>query len=233
MRHCLWNGRHAAVLEALIGRSVTGKGRRLEVSLFDGMADWMNVPLLYYEGTGKSPRRVGLNHPSICPYGVFETRDGELVLISIQNEREWAQLCSKVLDEPELVSTSGFETNTIRVANREVVDRRIAATMKAMSRSEAAARLKVANIAFGFVNELPDLQKHPALRRTAVWTPQSVAHTLQFISQFHPADFARHLCRGKPRMRGKSGGPQRDRANPVPLAHRSARRADSDQVYVC
>lgn len=166
---------HAAVLEALISRGVTGNGSRLEVSLFDGMADWMNVPLLYYEGTGTSPRRVGLNHPSICPYGAFETRDGDLVLISIQNEREWAQLCSKVLDEPELVSAPGFETNTIRVSNREAVDRRVAATMKAMSRSEVAARLRAANIAFGFVNELSDLQSHPALRRVTVSTPRGIA----------------------------------------------------------
>lgn len=79
---------HAAVLEALIARATTGLGARLEVSLFDGMADWMNVPLLYAEGTGRSPERVGLAHPSICPYGAFPTADGGLVLVSIQNERE-------------------------------------------------------------------------------------------------------------------------------------------------
>ena len=64
---------HAAVLEALIGRSLNGRGAKIEVSLFDGMADWMNVPLLYFEGTGQAPKRVGLAHPSICPYGAFET----------------------------------------------------------------------------------------------------------------------------------------------------------------
>ena len=93
---------HAAVLEALIDRSITGQGSRLEVSLFDGMADWMNVPLLYYEGTGQVPARVGLAHPSICPYGAFATLDGQLVLISIQNEREWARFCETVLGEPDL-----------------------------------------------------------------------------------------------------------------------------------
>ena len=65
---------HAAVLEALIGRGITGQGARLEVSLFDGMADWMNVPFLCWEGTGRAPQRVGLAHPSICPYGAFATR---------------------------------------------------------------------------------------------------------------------------------------------------------------
>ena len=84
---------HAGVLEALIARGVTGLGRSLKVSLFDGMADWMNVPLLYFEGTGRMPARVGLAHPSICPYGAFDTKDGASVLIAIQNEREWRSFC--------------------------------------------------------------------------------------------------------------------------------------------
>ena len=93
---------HAGVLEALIERGITGRGKGLKVSLFDGMADWMNVPLLFYEGTGRAPERLGLAHPSICPYGAFPTADGALVLISIQNEREWVEFCAKFLDEPDL-----------------------------------------------------------------------------------------------------------------------------------
>ncbi|HUN40177.1 MAG TPA: CaiB/BaiF CoA-transferase family protein, partial [Acetobacteraceae bacterium] len=91
---------HAGVLEALIERGITGRGKGLKVSLFDGMADWMNVPLLFYEGTGNAPQRLGLAHPSICPYGAFATADGALVLISIQNEREWVEFCAKFLEEP-------------------------------------------------------------------------------------------------------------------------------------
>jgi crotonobetainyl-CoA:carnitine CoA-transferase CaiB-like acyl-CoA transferase len=162
---------HAAVLEALIGRSLTGKGRRLEVSLFDGMADWMNVPLLYFEGTGQAPKRVGLAHPSICPYGAFETQDGHLVLLSIQNEREWANFCRTVLEQPELASQPDFESNNVRVANRTEVDGRIALCFGAMTRDQAADRLRRGRIAYGFVNELADLSAHPALRRVAVATP--------------------------------------------------------------
>jgi itaconate CoA-transferase len=76
---------YTGVLEALLERSRTGRGKGLQVSLFDAVADWMNVPLLYFEGTGKSPARMGLAHPSICPYGAFATKDGALVLISIQS----------------------------------------------------------------------------------------------------------------------------------------------------
>ena len=93
---------YAAILEALMERGRTGVGRVIDVSLFDALADWMAVPLLQYEGSGKSPKRVGLNHPSIAPYGAYRCGDGESVLISIQNEREWRALCTEVLEKPEL-----------------------------------------------------------------------------------------------------------------------------------
>jgi crotonobetainyl-CoA:carnitine CoA-transferase CaiB-like acyl-CoA transferase len=161
---------HAAVLEALIERGITGRGKGIAVSLFDGMADWMNVPLLYFEGTGVQPARIGLAHPSICPYGAFETRDGALVLISIQNEREWAQLCTGFLEEPELPAREGFRSNVERVAHRPMVDAHIAAHFRKLDRDACAAKLNAANIAYGFVNGVDGLSRHPTLRRVSVDT---------------------------------------------------------------
>ena len=166
---------HAAVLEALIGRGVTGVGRHVEVSLFDGMADWMNVPLLYFEGTGVSPKRVGLAHPSICPYGAFPLADGSQVLISIQNEREWAAFCAGVLGEPGLAAAPGWGSNNERVANRDVVDGRVAGRLAGLGRAEAAGLLDASRTAYGFVNQVSDLGAHPALRRVEVGVPGGVA----------------------------------------------------------
>jgi crotonobetainyl-CoA:carnitine CoA-transferase CaiB-like acyl-CoA transferase len=162
---------HAAVLEALIARGITGQGKGIKVSLFDGMADWMNVPLMFFEGTGRAPERMGLAHPSICPYGAFATSDGALVLISIQNEREWASFCAGFLLEPDLPQRAGFETNVIRVANRPMVDAHVAAVFAGLTRDAAAARLRAANTAYGFVNGLAEFAAHPALRRVEVATP--------------------------------------------------------------
>ena len=162
---------HAGVLEALIARGITGQGDALKVSLFDGMADWMNVPLLYYEGTGQAPARLGLAHPSICPYGAFETKDRALVLISIQNEREWVDFCARFLDQPDLPKQPGFETNVIRVANRAAVDAHVGATFATLTRDQAAAKLRAANTAYGFVNDVAAFSRHPALRRQTVQTP--------------------------------------------------------------
>ena len=163
---------HAGVLEALIERGITGRGKGLKVSLFDGMADWMNVPLLFYEGTGKAPKRLGLAHPSICPYGAFATSEGALVLIAIQNEREWAEFCTHFLDEADLPRRTGFGTNVARVANRPMVDAHIAAAFVRLTRDAAAAKLRAANTAFGFVNDVATLARHPALRRVTVQTPK-------------------------------------------------------------
>ena len=70
---------HAAILEALIERGITGCGKGLSTSLFEATADWMTVPLLYTEATGAPPPRLGLAHPTVCPYGAFALADGALV----------------------------------------------------------------------------------------------------------------------------------------------------------
>src|SRR5919202_3355198 len=163
---------HAAVLEALIERGLTGRGKGIAVSLFDGMADWMTVPLLQFEGTGRNPPRVGLAHPSICPYGAFETADGQPVLISIQNEREWASFCAHFLHEPDLPQQEGYRVNNERVAHRPMVDAHIARMFAGLTREECAAKLRRANTAYGFVNDCEGLRTHPALRRVTVETPE-------------------------------------------------------------
>ena len=167
---------HAAVLEALIERGRTGVGAGINVSLFDAIADWMTVPLLQYEGSGHAPQRVGLAHPTICPYGAFETADGAQIVIAVQNEREWITFCAHFLEEPALATRPGFESNVARVANRSAVDARIDAAFAKLGRAEATGRLRASSTAFGFVNDIAALALHPALRRVAVDTPCGTAH---------------------------------------------------------
>ncbi len=85
---------YEAILEALIARERSGEGAELSISMFDAMADWMAVPLMQQEA-GSPPRRVGLAHTSIAPYGAFRTRDGVDILISIQSDREWRVLAAE------------------------------------------------------------------------------------------------------------------------------------------
>jgi len=161
---------HAGILQALLERERTGKGSGLAVSLFDSIADWMTVPLLHQDYGGKAPERVGLNHPSIAPYGAFPLADGAEVVISIQNEREWAIFCAEILGEAGLVSHPRFCTNRARVANRAELDETIQGVFSTMTRAQAASALRQARIAFGFLNSVADLSAHPQLRRTTVST---------------------------------------------------------------
>lgn len=161
---------HAAILEALIARATTGAGADIRVSMFDVMADWLTVPLLNHEG-GKSPERLGLAHPSISPYGVFRTRDGKDLLISIQSDREWAKLAGVFLKNPAAAADPRFRTNVDRVANRPATDGMVAEAFAAMDAGDAERVLAEADIAFAAVNDMAALAAHPHLRRITVSTP--------------------------------------------------------------
>ncbi len=166
-------GMHAlvAVLEALYERQNTGLGKSVKSTLFAGMADWMTVPLLHQEYGGKAPGRGGLSHPSIAPYEAFTTRDGDKVVISIQNQTEWKNLCVLALNAPQLVDDPRYKTNIDRVANREALHSDLDQIFKIMSREEAADKLLNARIAFGSLNSVADLSNHPQLERTEVDSP--------------------------------------------------------------
>ena len=96
----------------------------IAVSLFDGLADWMAVPLIHREYTGREPKRIGLNHPTIAPYGAYAAGDGAQFIISIQTEPEWASLCRDVLDRPDMVDDPRFSTNSRRARQSRRTRRR-------------------------------------------------------------------------------------------------------------
>jgi len=161
---------HASILEALIARSRTGQGADIRISMFDVMADWLTVPLLNAED-GKPPERMGLAHPSIAPYGVFRSRDGKEILISIQSEREWKTLCAEVLGQPELPNDPRFANMVERVRNRALTDKTVSDSFARLTRDELLQKLADADIAFAEVNTMADLAVHPHLRRIEVDTP--------------------------------------------------------------
>ena len=186
---------YEAVLEALIKRGRTGEGTAISVSMFDGMADWMTTPLLQHEG-GSPPKRVGLAHTSIAPYGMFKTRDGADILISIQSDREWRVLAEQVLGDKALAADPAFATNIERIKRRSDTDGRVAAAFGAVDVEPLMAKLAAADIAFGRVNGPAELALHPHLRRITVGSPSGP------IS--YPAPAA--LWAGEPRRYGPVPG---------------------------
>ena len=150
--------------QALIARQQSGAGSHVEVSLFDSAAELMSVPYLQARYGGKAPERVGLKHPTITPYGAFTCADGRDSVISIQNEREWADFCREVLREPALLDDPRCAGNAARCAHREWVDGKVAEAFGRLTSAEAIDRLTSAQTAFGNVNSVHDLIEHPQLR---------------------------------------------------------------------
>jgi crotonobetainyl-CoA:carnitine CoA-transferase CaiB-like acyl-CoA transferase len=161
---------HAAILQALVARAKTGEGRAIEVSLFHALADWMNVPYLQHHYGGREIRRPGLHHPTIAPYGAYRCGDDRMLLISIQNEREWLRLCSDVLDQPDLPQNPQFDSKVHRVENRVSLDAIMNGVFSQYSIDEIAEKLQAAQIAFGRLNDMDVFTQHPQNRFVSVRT---------------------------------------------------------------
>ena len=161
---------HAAILQALVAKGRTGQGRSIEVSLFHALADWMNVPYLQHQYGGRKIRRPGLHHPTIAPYGAYICGDNRMLLISIQNEREWLRLCVEVLDQPDMPQNPNFDSNVKRVQNRVELDAIINDVFAQHSIETIVKKLQAAQIAFGRLNDMDEFTKHPQNRFIAVRT---------------------------------------------------------------
>jgi crotonobetainyl-CoA:carnitine CoA-transferase CaiB-like acyl-CoA transferase len=165
---------YQAVLEAVLRRERTGMGDSLQISMFDCMAEWMSVPLLYTAYTAREPPKLGLKHPGIAPYGAFVCADQRSLLIAVQQDREWRSLCERVMSRPEMGGDVRFATNVARVANRALVDAAVAQCLSGMTAADAMTALRDADIAYGQMADVADVLGHPALRTFDVQTPAGI-----------------------------------------------------------
>lgn len=187
---------HAAILEALLKRSITGEGSAIHVSLFESMCDWMAIPLLHYDYGKTIWPRVGLAHPTIAPYGAFPVGGAygpaSTILLGIQNDGEWRRFVTDVMERSELLERAEYATNQLRVKNRESLNQLITDFFEHMEIDTLRDRLRNARVAFSSVNDIEQLSRHPHLRRQPVVTAGGQAHVVA-----PPAIF-----RGEPRDLG-------------------------------
>ncbi|MBV7652214.1 CaiB/BaiF CoA transferase family protein [Streptomyces albidoflavus] len=160
---------YSGILTALYTRATTGRAPTVDVSLFEALAEWMGQPALYTEYGGTPPPRVGARHATIAPYGPFTTAEGKDVLLSVQNEREWAALCTVVLGTPELAVDPRFATGPDRVAHREALEARVAERFATLATEEALELLTDAGVAAAGVNSVPEFLDHPVLAERDRW----------------------------------------------------------------
>ena len=159
-----------AILLALFHRERTGEGTSIQVSLFDAIADWMNVPVLQYDYGGYRTARTGVNHPSLAPYGSYRCADGVDIIFSVQNDREWVSFCATFLKRPELTRQASFADNMQRLENRERLDEIINGRFAQLTSAEAMRELEGAGLAHGQLNQIEDISRHPHLRRVPIST---------------------------------------------------------------
>jgi itaconate CoA-transferase len=160
---------YSGILTALLRRASTGKGSRVEISMLEALGEWMMQPVYLGHYGGKAPPREGATHPIIAPYGPHRVGDGAEVIFGLQNEREWAIFCDKVLRMPQLASDPRFDSNSKRVAARQELTSLIEAEFAALDSAQAVARLEEAGIANGRINDMEAVWGHEQLRARGRW----------------------------------------------------------------
>jgi crotonobetainyl-CoA:carnitine CoA-transferase CaiB-like acyl-CoA transferase len=172
---------YTGVLTALYERERTGRGSSFTVSLLDALGEWMTQPYLYTVYGGREPRRTGARHASISPYGPYQARGGE-VFIGLQNEREWAVLCDRVLARSDLITDERFTTNPDRVKHDDELTAIIEDVLASMTPDEVVARLDAAGIASARLRTPAEFAAHPQLAARDRWreadTPGGLVRTL-------------------------------------------------------
>lgn len=157
------------ILTALYQRERTGRGTVLDIAMFEALGEWMGYAAYYAAYGGTPPPRTGASHATIAPYGPFRTGDNKQVNLGLQNEREWAQFCTIVLEHPEMAIDRHFDSNAKRVANREALHARIDAVFSHLTIEQVVARLDQAQIANARMNSMQEFWDHPQLQARERW----------------------------------------------------------------
>jgi itaconate CoA-transferase len=160
---------YSNILAALIQRGRTGQGCNIDVSMLESMVEWMNYPLYYAMDGAAPPPRAGAAHATIYPYGPFPAGDGKVIMLGLQNEREWQLFCSHVLLQPELAADARFNSNSGRTAARNELRAIIVDVFAGLTAEQVIGRLDAAQIANAHMNNMHDLWAHPQLEARGRW----------------------------------------------------------------
>jgi len=175
---------YSGVLTALYERERTGQGTDLDVAMLDALGEWMSQPYLYAAYGGVPAPRTGARHASISPYGPYRVGDGSQVFVGIQNEREWAELCTRVLSRPDLVTAERFVSNSRRVANDEELTQILEESLSSMSAADVVDLLDEVGIANARMRTMQDFAEHPQLAARDRW--RSVDSPVGPLRSLHP-----------------------------------------------
>ncbi|MCY1416041.1 Formyl-coenzyme A transferase [compost metagenome] len=161
---------YTGILSALLLRDKTGAGSRVDVSMLESLVEWMGFPMYYAFEQASPPPRTGASHATIYPYGPFPVGEEGTVMLGLQNEREWAMFCDKVLEQPQLRSDERFSANFKRSDNRVALRAIIVQAFAELGIEQVIKRLDGAQIANAQVNDMAAVWAHPQLKARQRWT---------------------------------------------------------------
>ena len=153
----------SSILAALLRRERTGKGGVLDITMLEALGEWMGFPAYFTSYGGVPPPRSGAHHSTIVPYGPFKAGDGGTVFLSVQNEREYANFCDRVLEKPGLKTDPRFATSPLRHRNRTAFHAEVDAVFSQLKTEEVIQRLDKADIANARLNSMEEFWRHPQL----------------------------------------------------------------------
>lgn len=158
-----------AILSALAERARTGKGRQIEVSMFDVVAELMGYPLTWTRYTGVDQQPAGMGSPAVAPYGAYPTADGRMVVLGTTNDGEWQRLTRKMLGREDLAADPRYARNADRVACRDDLDAELARWTEARTLAEVQASADAAGIGNAVYRTPTEVLDHPQLRARDRW----------------------------------------------------------------
>src|SRR5881394_3106603 len=159
----------SAILAALVRRGRSGEGATIDVTMLEALGEWMGFPALFTAYGGTPPPRSGAHHATIVPYGPFKTGDGETVFLSVQNEREFAAFCERVLKNAALNTDPRFSSSPARFRNREAMHAEIDKVFRGLKAADIIERLEAADIANARLNDMSQFWRHPQLAARGRW----------------------------------------------------------------
>lgn len=165
-------GSYAAIgtLAALLRRAATGEGERVSVSLFDVMLDWVGYYPHFWWHRREEPGRHGMRHPLFCPYGPHRARGGRYFNLAVLSPEHWRAFCLDVVERPELLEDTRYETMEGRVAGRHELEPSLEAIFLEREPEEWVERLERAGIPCGLVREFHEVMEHPQLEHGGLVT---------------------------------------------------------------
>ena len=157
------------IMAALLLRQKTGKGSVIDVSMLEALGEWMGYAMYYSTDGASPPPRTGATHATIYPYGPFKAGDGKTIMLGLQNEREWALFCEKVLDQPTLANDPRFDKNFKRNENRIELSKIILDRFANLTSEQVIAKLDEAQIANASLNDMHQFWDHEQLKARQRW----------------------------------------------------------------